>query len=282
MNTTPQQAAVYLPARSTQAGSAKQTKTKMKKEHGKRANFFTIHRFCKVTSTNDVLKQLAEKNAPEGTVVVAQTQTRGRGRMERIWISPEGNLYMSLLLRPSFSAKDMLKLTLLSACAVGDAVKKTASITPTLKWPNDILINGKKVCGILCEGSFSKDVMQYLIVGIGINVNADPKKYSSSFLIEPATLSHECGKKISLRRVEKNVLSSFYEHYDDAKKRGLLTVLEKWCSYPSTLDKKICVKTAADEITGTAVELDRNGFLILRTAHNKKIRITEGDVLHLS
>ncbi len=255
---------------------------KLKKEHSKRANFFTVRRFRKVTSTNDVLKRFAEKNAPEGTVVVAQAQTRGRGRMERTWISPEGNLYMSLLLRPSFSTKDVLKLTLLSACAVGHAIKKTTSVTPTLKWPNDILINKKKVCGILCEGSFSKDAMQYLIVGIGINVNADPKKYSSSFLIEPATLSHECGEKFSLRRVEKNVLSSFHEHYEDAKKRGLLTVLEKWCSYPSTLDKKVRVKTAANEITGTAVELDRNGFLILRIAHDKKIRITEGDVLHLS
>lgn len=257
----------------------------MKKAHRKETSekkFFTVRRFREIASTNDVLKQLAEQCAPEGTAVVAQTQTHGRGRMGRTWISPKGNLYISLLLRPSFSTKDNLKLTLLSACAAADAIQTTTALTPTLKWPNDILLNKKKVCGILCEGAFTKNTMQYLIVGIGINANADPRKYSSSFLIEPTTLAHETGKKISLRQLEENVLSSFLKHYRDAQKRGLLWVLGKWSAYPSTLQKKVRVKTSAKEITGIAADLDKNGFLILRTEGNKNICITEGDVIHLS
>ena len=189
---------------------------------------------------------------------------------------------MSLLLRPSFSTKDNLKLTLLSACATADAIQTTTSLTTTLKWPNDILLNKKKVCGILCEGAFTENTMQYLIVGIGINANANPRKYSSSFLIEPTTLAHETGKTISLRQLEKNVFSSFLEHYRDAQKRGLLWVLEKWSAYPSTLQKKVRVKTSAKEITGIAADLDKNGFLILRTEGDKNICIAEGDVIHLS
>lgn len=258
------------------------TISQMKQRRKSRAGFWDVRRFHEVTSTNDVLKKLADEGAQEGTVIAARTQTCGRGRMDRTWISPKGNLYMSLLLRPEFPVKEILKLTLLSACAVADAVKKTTSLSPTLKWPNDLLLNGKKVCGILCEGSFAKNAFQYLIAGIGVNVNMHPSRFGNAFLIEPTTLSDECGKRIPLAILERNILSSFFSHYRDAKNRGLFTVLEKWSAHPSTLKRDVRVTTSRRELTGTAVDLDASGFLIVKTKDNKKVRVTEGDVVHLS
>lgn len=268
--------------RLSQLNGMNYTIPQMKTGRKDKTGFFSVRRFRELTSTNDVLKKLAEEGAPEGTVIVAQTQTRGRGRMDRTWISPRGNLYMSVLLRPDFPAKDMLKLTLLSACAAADAIEKTTALKPTLKWPNDILIRGKKVCGILCEGSFAKNALQYLIIGIGVNVNTHPKAYGNAFLIEPAALADECGKKLPLRLLEQTLLSSFLSHYRDAKKRGLFTALEKWSARPSTLHKEVRVKTSLREITGKAVDLDANGFLIVQAKDGKKVRIMEGDVAHLS
>lgn len=241
---------------------------------------FSILRFSSLPSTQDKAKELAEKGAPEGVVVTALRQTKGRGRHGRTWISPSGGLYFSMVLRPELPPKEALKLTLLSGVAVAQGIQKATGLRATVKWPNDVLIKEKKVCGILTETAVQDRDILYAVVGIGINVNEDPQKYAKDFLYAPTSLRRETGKKLSCSKLLNGVLTSFSENYVDFLNKGWKAVSHRWEKLSGTPGRFVMVRTSGGEICGQAEKINRDGFLVVREKDGKRRIITEGDVFH--
>jgi biotin-[acetyl-CoA-carboxylase] ligase BirA-like protein len=169
---------------------------------GVKTDFFgqKIHYFTEVTSTNDVAKELAIKGAKEGTLVIAETQSRGRGRVGREWVSPEGGIWFSIILRPRVDPEDALKLTLMTAAVVTKVISNMFKLEAEVKWPNDVTINGKKVCGILAEMSTKGGLVDFVVIGVGINANVDLDFFPKSLKKFLTSLKEELGKDTDRNR----------------------------------------------------------------------------------
>lgn len=231
-----------------------------------------------LASTMDEAFRLGMEGSPEGTVVCAEMQTKGRGRLGRGWVSPKyKGVYCSIILRPKLSPSDLSKLTLLSAVAVAEAVERVAHIQPTIKWPNDLLVKGKKLAGILTELRAEVDQMKFVIVGIGINVNN-----LSSHLIDGATsLKHETGHNLSRVEILQEILRVFEGWYIRCQSGDFGEVLGVWKERSSTLGKRVRVTDPASVIEGIAVDLDRDGGLLVRQDSGVVIKKLSGDVVQL-
>lgn len=236
-----------------------------------------IYYFEAVSSTMDISTQLGIKAAPEGTLVLAETQTRGRGRLGRVWFSPKyKGIYLSLILKPKMLPNQAPILTLLSSVSICEAIKKITGLDTQIKWPNDILIGHKKLGGILTELSAETDEINFVIVGIGLNVNNDKKT-----LVNGATSLKEQKKefvnRISLlqeilRRIEANYLLLQLE--------GNQSIIEKWRDYDITLGRRVKVFSHKEHIEAEAVDIDTDGGLLLRNDSGLTQKVTAGDVVH--
>jgi len=230
-------------------------------------------------STMENAFRLAMENEPEGTVVCAETQTKGKGRLGRHWSSPKGKgIYMSIILRPKLFPTDVAKLTLLSAVAVAEAVKNVTGIQAKIKWPNDLLIDGKKIAGILTEMSGEMDRVHFVIVGVGLNVNT-----VQSALPDCAT-SIKCEWKKTCSRVLliQEILRSIEHWYDEFCKNGFTKVSEQWQEYSATLGKRIKIEDPSGDIEGQAIGIDENGGLIIRSDSGLTLKKMTGDVVQIS
>ena len=240
---------------------------------------YRLHALDKVGSTNDEAKRLAEAGADEGTLVWAREQTKGRGRRGRVWSSPPGNLYLSLVLRPNCALMEAAQLGFVAALAIGDAI---GSVSPpllevTYKWPNDVLVNGRKVAGILLESNASSaGAVTWLVLGVGVNVHSHPDK--SRF---PATnLSYEgAGPEVD----EVLVLEAFGRHFQTWANRwvadGFAPIRRAWLSHAHGLGEAIEVRLAKNTLRGVFRDLDASGALILETPDAGSRAIAAGDVL---
>jgi len=160
-----------------------------------------------VSSTQDLADELARKGADEGTAVIAEKQTRGRGRKGREWVSPaEGGVYLSVVLRPALMPNQIVPLPLVAGVAVANAIEKVTPLKPRIKWPNDIMVNGKKVAGILAEMNCEIDSVNHIILGIGINVNTPKKLLDKTSGGNATSLSHECGRGVSRVKLVQQLL----------------------------------------------------------------------------
>ncbi len=187
----------------------------------------TIHHFLETGSTNDAARQLAEQGAPEGTLVLAEEQTQGRGRLGRSWLSERGaGIYASILLRPVLKPRDAAVLTLVAAVAASEAIEQACGLRADIKWPNDLLLSGRKCCGILSEMQAERDEIRYVIVGIGINVN------HSVFPEELVSALRRCVSKESETYSRVAVLCEFLRRfellYDDLQRGNRAAVLQRW------------------------------------------------------
>ena len=219
-------------------------------------NFFY---YPSVTTTMDVARKAAKEGASEGTVVVAEEQTTGRARLGRTWINPPGVVAVSIILHPEMS--QLLRLTMVAALATSRTVEKVTGLKTTIKWPNDVLIRGKKVSGILTESALRGQSVDWAVIGIGINVNFDPKAYPE--IADIATsLSVELGKEVSQLEVLLHLLNEI-EFFYSALRRGE-PVHEEWRSKLETLGKVVQVKTGTDIEKGYAESVDNDGALMLR------------------
>ena len=224
-------------------------------------------------STMKVGREAAQQGAVEGTLVLAGQQTSGKGRLGRSWVSPPGNLSLSLVLRPTL--RQLPRLTILAALAVAHAIERVTGLEPRLKWPNDVLLRGKKVCGILVESQTSGHSVAYAVVGVGLNVNLDPSAYPD--IAEIATsLRAEAGRDVS----PSQVLEAFLEETERlylALQRGE-PIHEEWRRRLETLGKEVRV-TWGDEVEeGLAEGVDDDGNLLLRRPDGKLAVIAAGDV----
>ena len=229
-------------------------------------------------STNLVAKQLAQEGAREGTLVITDYQTQGRGRLERSWWSPPGeNLLFSLIFRPPFEVTHTFRLTLISSLAVAEAIRQETGLEALIKWPNDIYLKGKKVSGILSELGVKGEQLQYVVVGIGINVNSDPSIHPE--IREIATsISLELGRNFSRLRLLKVILKLTERYYQVLKKGDFSSLKKTWDALSLIKGKKVKVFSKDDFKEGIAESIDEEGFLILRDYSGKRSRIVSADV----
>ena len=229
--------------------------------------------FPSVASTNDIARQQALVKCPEGTAVIADRQTSGRGRLKREWVTPEGNIAVSVVLYPS--RKDLHFLTMLAALAVQYSIQKTTGLKCQMKWPNDVLIRGKKVCGILLESQASPDKIEYAIVGIGINVNMKLAEYPEISAIA-TSLADETGKEVSRVFLLQNLFVEMEKLY--LRLQGGESILAEWREHLVTLGKSIHVRSGDEVFEGIAEAVAEDGSLMLRCADGRLIKFMAGDV----
>jgi|TARA_B100001971_G_scaffold214057_1_gene249527 BirA family biotin operon repressor/biotin-[acetyl-CoA-carboxylase] ligase len=231
------------------------------------------------TSTNDEIEKAAMNGRKEGLVVFAESQTRGRGRMGRRWSSPAGKgLWFSLLLRPNFAPVECTKLTVATATALVRAIRVRTNIFPEIKWPNDIMIRGKKIAGILTEVSAELDRVRYMIVGVGVNVNQTASEFPSEIQSQSTSLKLNKGKNISRTDLAVEILRQLDRDYSRIAHGKFSSVADEWADNCGTLGKQVKIGVGKRQIIGRAEALDETGGLLLRTEHGRVERITSGDV----
>jgi BirA family biotin operon repressor/biotin-[acetyl-CoA-carboxylase] ligase len=229
-----------------------------------------------VSSTNDVAKRLAQRGAPEGTLVVAEEQTAGRGRQGRRWLAPKGSsLLFSLVFRPSPTPTTLPQLLMASSLAVAEAIEHSTGLPVRLKWPNDILIGGKKAGGILIEAGFSGEELDYAVVGIGLNVNLDPTEIPE--IANSATsLSAELGRNVPRLQVLHSLLRSMEREYLVLK--GGEPPYARWTARVAQVGQEVEVNTPWGQERGRLDRVGEDGTLFLHREDGTEVQITVGDV----
>lgn len=238
-----------------------------------------ISYFRETDSTNTRAKYLANEGAPEGTVVVAEKQTQGRGRRGRTWFSPPGGgIYTSIILRPPIPPNEAPKLTLLTSVALAEALLSLTALEVKIKWPNDILIKGRKVAGILTEISTEMDRIDYVIIGVGVNVNTPREDLSPDIADTATSVLMETGKvfpRIVLLRAFLEWLEIYYEAF---KTKGFDPILSRWTHLADIIGRRIRVDLMDNVRVGKVLDVDKDGFLILQDRKGMIERIISGDV----
>jgi len=235
-----------------------------------------IHFFEEVSSTNDVAKELALEGTPEWTIVVAEKQFNGRGRFDRKWVSPKGGLWFSLVLRPKISINEAFKLTSLTAVSIVNTLEKDYEIKARIKWPNDIFVNGKKVCGVLTETASTDQVLDYVIIGIGINANNASSSLPDEIKKNTTSLIAEKGEEIDTEHFLTKLLQQMEEYYRDPVK--LDKVIGEWKRLDSVLGKKVIVSEGNESFTGEAVDVDDLGALMVKLSDGSVKIVTSASI----
>jgi len=237
-----------------------------------------IHCFREIPSTNDVARRLALEGCPEGTLVVAESQTAGRGRLHRTWESPKGGLYFSLVLRPQFAPSAVPRITLLAGVAVCRAIKDAANVDAAIKWPNDVLIHGKKVAGILTEMEASEEGVRHAIVGIGINLNTDPSSFPPELRQRAGSILGETQRVLSREALLAAVLTEMEGLWGELLGHGFEPVRRAWRSLSETLGRTVRFDIDGQEIGGVALDLDQDGGLLVRGPDGVIYKVCSGEV----
>lgn len=234
--------------------------------------------FDRIGSTNSEAKRLAAEGAPEGTLVVAEAQTGGRGRLGREWASPAGGIWISLVLRPNMALHRASLFTLAAAVAAREATRLTAGIKAGIKWPNDLLVGGKKLAGILTEVSAETDRVNFLVLGVGLNANLSANDFPAELQDSATSVLLETGRLLDRPAWIKAFLTLMEACYDGAESDGFNEVLDAWRRYSVTLGKKVCVRTAGGMVAGEALDISELGALLIRTEDGVQ-EIFSGEVL---
>ncbi len=226
-----------------------------------------------LTSTMEVARREAQQGAAEGTVIIADEQTAGRGRRGRVWLSPRGSIALSIILYPSLS--HLPSLIMLASLAVVHSIEAVTGLKSQIKWPNDVLVNGRKVCGILIESDVQGNAVNYAIIGIGINANLRLADFPEILPIA-TSLSDELGRDVSRLSIIRCLLVETERVYLALSAGG--SIYEEWRDSLVTLGRRVCVKTGEAIYEGVAESVARDGSLLLRGPDGSLTRIVAGDV----
>ncbi len=238
-----------------------------------------IRVFEETTSTNDVIERLARSGAKEGVVVFAESQTRGRGRLGRKWMSPaRKGLWFSLLLRPDLRPQETTRLTVAAATALRRAVQKETGLRPDIKWPNDLLLQGRKVAGILTELNAEPDRAKYVIVGVGVDVNLNAGDFPSDLRRLATSLKLELGRAVSRPDLAVAMLRELDRDYARIGADDFASVADEWQAHCATLGRRVTIQIGDRRLRGCAESLGEDGALLLRTEHGHLEHVTGGDV----
>ncbi|MCL0094129.1 biotin--[acetyl-CoA-carboxylase] ligase, partial [Dehalococcoidia bacterium] len=232
-----------------------------------------------LTSTQDAAKALAAQGANEGTIVVAETQAAGRGRIGRGWASPPGGVYLSIILRPAIKPSEALRFPLIAGVAVAQAIEQLTGLKPRLKWPNDVILEGRKAGGILSEMSAETDRINYIVIGMGINVNTERAHFPEEIAGIATSLREEYGKEVSRVQLVQEILAQLESLYEDFQISGFEPIRERWKALSNTIGARVSVRGEREQVEGAAIDIDKDGALILRKANGALERVIAGDVL---
>ncbi len=239
----------------------------------------TVYYYDSLASTNREARALASGGAPDGALVVAEEQTGGRGRQGRGWYSPRGlGIWCSLIIRPDMAPGDVPPVTMLTAVAVASAVEKVTGVTAGIKWPNDLLLGGGKMCGILTEMDAEMEKVNFLVVGIGINVNIPLDGFPEELGKTAMSLCVAAGRRVSRLELLRQLLREFEFRYRSWLTSGLGPVLEEWRARCVTLNCPVSISTIKESWEGWAEDVDEGGALILRLPGGTRQRFMAGEV----
>ena len=242
----------------------------------------TVHFYNEVDSTNATAMDLAQQDAVEGTVVLAEQQLRGRGRGDRSWHSPAGvGIYCSIVLRPELAPAKTMLLTLMTAVAIAKAVALETNLSPRIKWPNDILINDKKVVGILLESKVGATGVEHVIIGFGINVNHTPADLPQELLLAASSLFIELGEPVDRSKLITKILAEVEYLYEGLQQGDLAIILEEWRHFSATLGRHVRILQQGELTEGIAVDVTEEGALLVRVEQDSLITVHAGDIEHL-
>jgi len=237
----------------------------------------TIHYFDYLSSTMDLAMQLGMRSSAAGTLVLAESQTKGRGRLGRVWFSPKyKGIYFSLILRPEISPADSPILTTLAAVSITEAVKQNLGLESQIKWPNDLFMNKKKYAGILTEMNAEMDKINFVVMGAGINVNNDNK----SLIAQSTSLKEQLGQAVNRVSLLQEILKKTEENYFLLRSKGNEAIINKCRSLSSTLGKRVKIYCRDKHIEGSAVDIDKDGGLLVRKETGLIQKVMSGDVIH--
>jgi BirA family biotin operon repressor/biotin-[acetyl-CoA-carboxylase] ligase len=239
----------------------------------------TVHAYRSVKSTNDLAARLAEDGAPEGVIVTAEEQTKGRGRLGRSWYSPpKTGIYLSIILRPTFPPEDAPGLSVMTAVALADTLVKWKPGLVQIKWPNDIWINGRKTAGILTELSAERNGIQHVIVGVGINVNHRAGDFPEDLRATATSLRRELRRKVDRLELLRLFLVNLEKEYASYRRYRLKKSLPRVRKYSALLGHEVTIQSGQSRRCGVVKDIGSNGALILQTATGLET-ITAGEVM---
>jgi BirA family biotin operon repressor/biotin-[acetyl-CoA-carboxylase] ligase len=221
----------------------------------------------------DAAKQMARKGCPEFTTVIAGRQKSGRGRLNRQWFSDQGGLYFTVVLRPDLPPVLSFRISFLASLTLAKTLNDMFGLDVRVKWPNDLLVDERKVCGMLSELEAEADRVAFINIGIGINVNNDPSG------IEPAATSLKAilGRKVSIKDIVARYLDAFEQRVQTMASDR---VIEEWKTYTVTLNREVRVVTTREVFSGRAIDVDANGALVLKCADGSTQKVLYGDCFH--
>ena len=230
-------------------------------------------------STNNVAKSIANAGCENGLLVIAEEQGAGKGRLSRGWVSPHANgIWFSVVLKPPFLPQEASKCTLLAAVAVVKAVNKIQGVNAAIKWPNDILLNGRKLVGILTEMNAEFGHINYVVIGTGINTHGEPEDYPEDVRDIAISIADVATEPFTRVELLADILKNMEDLYELACEQGFAPVLEEWRKYSCTLGQE--VKVIAPDMTyyGTAIDIDEEGLLIVKKTDGELEKVVAGDV----
>ncbi len=232
-----------------------------------------IYYRASLNSTMKLARSVARKGADEGTIIIAGRQTAGTGRLGRIWLSPVNNIAMSIILRPPLNM--LSQIIMISSVAVVRSIRKICNLDSTIKWPNDIIIKGKKVCGILIDNGVKASEIQYTVIGIGMNINLDPLKFPEIAAVA-TSLSNEIGREVQVNEICCNLLLEMEKLYKNAL--GGKSAYNEWKSNMEILGREIQIRSGIDIIKGIAEDVTEKGNILLRQKDGTITELYVGDV----
>ena len=241
-----------------------------------------VYYFKEIDSTQNFAQQIALDKKENGTIIIAEKQTAGRGRLNRKWTSPKGGIWFSLIIHPKFDVSSSTLIPILSAVALSKSIKSVLGIDTEVKWPNDITLNGKKVAGVLVDASFQANKIDYLILGIGINFDIDAKKLEKRLSKTPNFYGinslRKKDDKIPPKLLLKEFLLQFEKNLSQLDNGEKLKIVKEWTKRAVGIGKKITINTSNGKISGISKGIDNDGALKLKTSKDMK-KIFVGDVV---
>ena len=232
-----------------------------------------IFHFQEVETTMDTAKQLAGEGAPHLSCCVAEHQTRGRGRLKRKWVTSKGGLWFTLILKPDLPPPMVWIYNFAASLTLSRTINRLFDLDSRVKWPNDLLLDGKKLTGLLSEMETQADLVKHLLIGIGINVNNDPSKEA----FEAVSLKNALGRSVSRR----GILTAFLDDFSElTRDMDIPALMAQWKRQTSTIGTRVRVETLNHVVSGTALDVDDNGTLIVKTETGETSKIIYGDCFH--